>query len=296
MRVEYCARMPSQTIETSRQSDDRLPPLQHGDRLTRAEFERRWNAMPELKKAELIGGMVFLASDYRGRVLDRSIPRLENGDHLKRAEFERRWDNMPDLKRAELIDGMVFMSPPVSAAKHGLPHSDLLFWFSTYRGFTPGVVVADNSTWRVSVGDSDPQPDAMVFVRPEYGGKTHFDEDGCVLGTPEMVAEVAASSASYDLNIKRDLYLQNQVPEYIVWLINENRVQWFELADNDYREKTPESDGIYRSTILPGLWLDPASLFEGDLPAITALLQQAAATAAHSAFAATLKSAHDKRS
>lgn len=38
------------------------PPLENGDRLTMAEFERRYEAMPELKKAELIEGVVFLAS------------------------------------------------------------------------------------------------------------------------------------------------------------------------------------------------------------------------------------------
>jgi Uma2 family endonuclease len=39
-----------------------LPPLAAGDRLTRAEFLRRWAAHPEIKNAELIGGMVFMAS------------------------------------------------------------------------------------------------------------------------------------------------------------------------------------------------------------------------------------------
>lgn len=38
------------------------PPLEHGDRLTRAEFERRYNAMPDLKKAELIEGVVYMAA------------------------------------------------------------------------------------------------------------------------------------------------------------------------------------------------------------------------------------------
>src|SRR5436853_7856497 len=37
-----------------------LPPLEHGDRLTRIEFERRWEAMPELKKAELLDGIVYM--------------------------------------------------------------------------------------------------------------------------------------------------------------------------------------------------------------------------------------------
>jgi hypothetical protein len=37
-----------------------IPPLRDGDRLTREEFERRWDAMPEVKKAELIEGVVYM--------------------------------------------------------------------------------------------------------------------------------------------------------------------------------------------------------------------------------------------
>ncbi|MGC8713934.1 MAG: hypothetical protein ACP5RH_16210, partial [Leptodesmis sp.] len=39
-----------------------IPPLENGDRLTRLEFERRYTAMPDLKKAELIEGIVYMAS------------------------------------------------------------------------------------------------------------------------------------------------------------------------------------------------------------------------------------------
>jgi hypothetical protein len=42
-----------------------IPPLRHGDRLSRAEFERRYNAMPNLKKAELIEGVVHMPSPVR---------------------------------------------------------------------------------------------------------------------------------------------------------------------------------------------------------------------------------------
>jgi len=42
-----------------------LPPLESGDRLTRQEFERRYQAMPPIKKAELIEGVVYVASPVR---------------------------------------------------------------------------------------------------------------------------------------------------------------------------------------------------------------------------------------
>jgi hypothetical protein len=42
-----------------------MPPLENGDRLTRTEFERRYAAMPHLKKAELIEGIVHMPSPVR---------------------------------------------------------------------------------------------------------------------------------------------------------------------------------------------------------------------------------------
>lgn len=43
------------------------PPLQSGDKLTASEFLRRFDAMPELKKAELINGIVYMASPVRAK-------------------------------------------------------------------------------------------------------------------------------------------------------------------------------------------------------------------------------------
>ena len=42
-----------------------VPPLESGDRLTRPEFERRYAAAPHIKKAELIEGIVYVASPLR---------------------------------------------------------------------------------------------------------------------------------------------------------------------------------------------------------------------------------------
>ncbi len=42
-----------------------IPPLENGDRLNRYEFERRYNAMPNLKKAELIEGIVYIYSVFK---------------------------------------------------------------------------------------------------------------------------------------------------------------------------------------------------------------------------------------
>ncbi len=44
---------------------DQTPRLENGDQLTAAEFLRRYDTMPEVKKAELINGIVYIASPVR---------------------------------------------------------------------------------------------------------------------------------------------------------------------------------------------------------------------------------------
>jgi hypothetical protein len=51
--------------QTQPDQGQNYPPLQSGDRLTRPEFERRYAASPHIKKAELIEGIVYVASPLR---------------------------------------------------------------------------------------------------------------------------------------------------------------------------------------------------------------------------------------
>lgn len=46
-------------------NEPQIPPLENGDCLTREEFERRYEAMPRLKKAELIEGRVYISPTVR---------------------------------------------------------------------------------------------------------------------------------------------------------------------------------------------------------------------------------------
>ena len=56
---------------TTQRTKPAPPPLENGDRLTRDEFEARYSAMPNLKKAELINGVVYLASAVRANAHGR---------------------------------------------------------------------------------------------------------------------------------------------------------------------------------------------------------------------------------
>ena len=102
-----------------------------------------------------------------------AIPPLENGDRLSRAEFERRYVAHPEILKAELIEGVAYVASPVRVRRHGVPHSDIIGWLSTYRAATPGVNQTDNSTLRLDL-DNEPQPDVSVWIE---GGHAFVDED-----------------------------------------------------------------------------------------------------------------------
>jgi hypothetical protein len=122
------------------------------------------------------------------------IPPLRHGDRLSRDEFERRYNAMPDVKKAELIEGRVHMPSPVRWKNHGEPENQMSIWLGVYRVFTPGVFAANNSTVRLDQSN-EPQPDVALRIGETSGGQTLLDPDGYLEGAPELVAEIAASSA-----------------------------------------------------------------------------------------------------
>lgn len=210
---------------------------------------------------------------------------LENGDRLTRAEFERRYEAMTGLKKAELVEGVVYVPSPVRYTQHGHPSSDVEIWLGTYRVSTPGVGSAGNCTVRLDF-DNEVQPD--VLLRLEYGGRSEIGPDGYVEGPPELVVEVAASSASYDLHDKLRAYRRNGVQEYVVWRVRDGALDWLILREGSYERLEPDEAGILKSEVFPGLWLAVSSLLAGDMPAVLATLQEGLASPEHAAFVASL--------
>jgi Uma2 family endonuclease len=144
--------------------------------------------------------------------------RLENGDRLTRTEFEQRYSEMPPSFKAELIEGVVYVAAAVRANSHGKPHGRIIGWLATYCSETPGVDFADNATVRLDTGN-EPQPDAALWIEAEAGGNVRITEDDYLEGSPDLAVEIAASSVSYDLYDKREVYRRNGVKEYIVWQV-----------------------------------------------------------------------------
>ncbi|MBI3823398.1 MAG: Uma2 family endonuclease [Planctomycetes bacterium] len=212
---------------------------------------------------------------------------LQNGDHLTRQEFERRYEAMPNLKKAELIEGVVQMPSPVRFRKHSKPQFHVIGWMATYVAATPGTDGGDNGTLRLDL-KNEPQPDGFVIIAPECGGQVKFDEEDYVIGAPELIGEVSASSASYDLHTKLEAYRRNGVKEYVVWRVLERAIDWFVLEGEDYA-RLPCEDGIYRSRVFPGLWLDTQALIDGRLADVLQVVQQGIATQEHRDFVEQLK-------
>jgi Uma2 family endonuclease len=212
------------------------------------------------------------------------IPHLESGDRLTRAEFERRYRVTPEGFKAELVEGVVYVASPVRVL-HGNPHFKLITWLGVYTTATPGLSGADNATTRLDL-DNEPQPD--VLLRFDQGGTSTISADGYVEGAPELVAEIATSSSAIDLGDKKNAYRRNGVQEYLVWQTFENRLSWFRLEEEAYVAIAPDKDGIIRSTIFPGLWLDVAALLDGQMMTVLNTLQAGLTTPEHQAFVQAL--------
>jgi Uma2 family endonuclease len=211
------------------------------------------------------------------------IPPLESGDRLTCPEFERRYNAMPNLKKAELIEGVVFVASPLRFEAHAEPHGNLMIWLGNYKVATPGVRLGDNATVRLDL-DNEPQPDAILLINTTCGGLSHLGSDGYVEGAPELVAEVAASSASKDLYDKKRAYRRNGIQEYIVWQVFEQTVSWFSLQNGEYVALLPNASGIIQSQVFPGLWLDVSALVTGNMQQVLAVLQKGLSSVEHEMF------------
>jgi len=232
------------------------------------------------------------------------IPPLRNGDHLTSDEFFRRYEAMPGVK-AELIDGRVYlqtspvrnadgrvmvMASPVRHREHGKPHAQVITWLGTYEASTPGVETSDNATLRLDI-DNEPQPDVFLRIAPDRGGQSGDSDDGYVVGSPEFVAEIAASSANYDLHEKLHAYRRHGVKEYLVWRIEDQEIDWFVLREGRYEPLAAGEDGVTTSATFPGLWLDRLALLRGELASVLDTLRRGLETPQHAEFVARLKAA-----
>jgi Uma2 family endonuclease len=215
------------------------------------------------------------------------IPPLENGDRLTREEFHRRYEAMPENVKAELIKGVVYMSSPVRVTKHGDPHGLIMSCLGVYFLSTKGVKLSDNITY-VANDEYQPQPDAVLRIEENCGGKSWVNDKDYLEGAPELVIEIASSSVSYDLHDKLEMYEQKGVQEYIVWRVLDNQIDWFGLEKGKYKKFVSDKQGIIESKVFSGLQLNVRAMLKDDLQKVLADLQKGLASSKYKSFAKQL--------
>jgi Uma2 family endonuclease len=158
---------------------------------------------------------------------------------------------------------------------------------------TKGLRSGKNSTVILDI-IGETQPDGHLRIPQELGGQTRI-ERGFIVGSPELIIEIARSTRHYDLNEKKADYERARVPEYLVVELDPNRIHWFRRGRGHFVDLPPGPDGIFRSKVFPGLWLDPEALFAQDLDRLIEVLEQGLATPEHAAFVAKLARARARR-
>ena len=218
------------------------------------------------------------------RMPETALDSFEPGDRMDQRTFHSIYEKMPEGFKAELIEGVVYV-PGALRADHADVHAEVVTWLVTYRANTPGTRVLDNATHRLA-DDSEPQPDASLLV---LGGQTTVTSKGYVRGAPELAVEVVSSSRAYDLHAKKADYEKYGVQEYLALLIRERRAIWFVREQDRFVELPPSSDGILRSPLFAGLWLDANAVLSSDTARVLEVLQLGLASAEHATFVAKLK-------
>ncbi|TDU80999.1 putative restriction endonuclease [Prosthecobacter fusiformis] len=200
------------------------------------------------------------------------IPPLENAEMLNLAEFLRRYEDMHDVKKAELIEGITHMPSPVRIDLHAKPDGMIHGWLFTYA-IEHGLEFYPNATLLLDTENSF-QPDAILCSKPRKGGRVWLNAKGYLCGAPELVVEVAASTASIDLRDKLRVYRRNGVNEYIVWRTQDKEVDWFVLKDGEYVPQSLGRDHKLRSSTFAGLVLDVKALLALDGAKLVAALKK----------------------
>jgi Uma2 family endonuclease len=157
-----------------------------------------------------------------------------------------------DDQKADLIDGVVYLASPENR-----DHNLLKWWLSTVLGqyvehHRLGTLFADKFTYRLT-DLTAPEPD-LAFV---HNGRMHLVQNGYMDGGPDSVDR--------DYELKRRRYEESGVGEY--WIIDpmEDVATFLVWEPAGYLEVFAENH-VYRSRVLPGLWLDVRWLWQRPLP------------------------------
>lgn len=155
------------------------------------------------------------------------------------------------------------------------PHQDLVgFLGSVMRTFVEQhqlgrLLVAP---FQMKLATSGREPD-LLFVaseRLDWIHRTYLD------GPADLVVEIISpESIGRDRGEKYYEYEQAGIPEY--WLLDPQiaRAEFYQLGpEGQYRLVAPDTEGVYRSAVLPGFWLRVEWLWQQPLPRVLDVLRE----------------------
>jgi hypothetical protein len=195
---------------------------------------------------------------------------LESGDHLSQGEFHRRYLARPDIKKAELVEGIVWVGGRVRAREHAEPNAAIACWLGFYAAHVSDVRVGLHATVILD-NRNEVQPDVLAWL-PRLG-VPRINSEGYLEGAPQLIVEVAASSASYDLHSKKEAYRRNGVREYVVWRVLDEAIDWFHLREGEYVRVESDASGFIESANFVGLRLHVDHMLVGNMEAVLAALR-----------------------
>lgn len=165
------------------------------------------------------------------------------------------WKYAPENRVCEYLDGVVYMPSPATDEHQ----DDVGFWFTLLNLYTherqigctrlgPGVLKL--------APRRNPEPD--VFAVP-YGDGPHDSPAYLVVET------LSKSTRKHDMGRKRDAFQDARIPEIVYVDLEGRRLIVHRLAGDLYTTEVHER-GTWRSTSVPGFWMDVAWLWETPLP------------------------------
>lgn len=221
----------------------------------------------------------------------RRPTRLVNGERMDQPTSHALYLETPPSTRAELINGVVFM-PDRFGVEHARTIVPMTAWLAYYAEQVP-VLVAMRNVTTILGPKSELQPDLSLVIPPEFGGQTQTDNEW-LRGAPEIVGEVADETRYVDLGPKLEDYERAGVREYVVRALEPDAVYWYLMRNGRFEDLPPGPDGIYRSEVFPGLWLDPRALIRGDRRRLREVVELGCATPEHAAYVARLAAIRDQ--
>lgn len=173
--------------------------------------------------------------------------------------------------KVELVDGEVEFMSPLSVVHQQIGRFLLTLLSLLVETYQPGEVFYESFLMKVGAKGGR-EPDILYLAE----ANRHRLRDNYLDGPADLVIEIVSPDGGRrDRIVKRDEYQRRGVEEY--WVIDplKSEAIFYQLQeDGTYRNVAPDEYGIYRSIVIPALWIDVNWLWQNPLPAQTSILRQ----------------------